>query len=269
MIPPSISAVARLFPALVLGGAVTAQQAPTEEVRKPDFNGIWQALGTAHWDLEGHEARPGPVVALGALGAIPPGLSVVEGGSIPYKPEAEAKRKENRESWLTRDPAVKCFMPGVPRATYMPFPFQIVQTPELVLISYEFASAARVIYMDRPDFESPFDTWMGHSIGRWEGETLVVNVTSQVPDTWFDSSGNFHTDALRVEERYTRIGRDALMYEATIEDPNVFTRPWKIRLPLYRRLEQNAQLLEFKCVEFVEELMYGHLRRTAPDESRR
>jgi len=242
---------------------------PTEEVPKPDFNGIWQALGTAHWDLEGHEARPGPLVALGALGAIPAGMGVVEGGAIPYKPEAAAQRQENLESWLTRDPAVKCFMPGVPRATYMPFPFQIVQTPEFVLISYEFASATRVIYMDRPDFESPFDTWMGHSIGRWEGETLVVDVTSQVPDTWFDSSGNFHTDALRVEERYTRIGPDALTYEATIEDPNVFTQPWKIRLPLYRRLEKNAQLLEFKCVEFVEELMYGHLRRKAPDESRR
>jgi hypothetical protein len=176
---------------------------------------------------------------------------------------------ENRENWLSRDPAAKCFMPGVPRATYMPFPFQIVQTKEVVLIAYEFASAARVIYLDRPDFESPFDTWMGHSIGRWEGETLVVEVTSQVPDTWLDSAGNFHSEALRVEERYTPAGRDVLMYEATIEDPNVFTRPWTIRLPLYRRVEKNMQLLEFKCVEFAEELMYGHLRRKATEENRK
>jgi hypothetical protein len=228
---------------------------------KPDLNGIWQALGTAHWDIEGHAARPGPVVALGALGAIPAGLGVVEGGAIPYQPWAAEQKQRNLENWLTGDPAVKCFMPGVPRATYMPFPFQIVQNPEFMLMAYEFASATRVIYMNRPDFESPFDTWMGHSRGRWEGETLVVDVTSQVGDTWFDTSGNFHTDAVHVIERYTAMSADALLYEATIEDPSVFTKPWKIRMPLYRRLDQNVQLLEFKCVEFVEELMYGHLRK--------
>ena len=228
---------------------------------KPDLNGIWQALGTAHWDVEGHAARPGPVVALGALGAIPGGLGVVEGGEIPYQPWAAAKQQENFDNWLTADPAVKCYMPGVPRATYMPFPFQVVQTPEYILMAYEFASASRVVYMNRPDFEAPVDTWMGHSRGRWEGETLVVDVTSQVPDTWFDSAGNFHSNAVHVVERYTAVSPNALMYEATIEDPNVFTRPWTIRMPLYRRLEEKVQLLEFKCVEFVEELMYGHLRK--------
>ena len=115
--------------------------------------------------------------------------------------------------------------------------------------------------MDRPDFESPIDTWMGHSRGRWEGETLVVDVTSFNGQTWFDRAGNFHSDALHVVERYTAISPDALMYEVTIEDPKVFTRPWKMSMPLYRRLEKNIQLLEFKCVEFVEELMYGHLRK--------
>jgi hypothetical protein len=237
-----------------------------QDPRPPDLNGIWQAIGTAHWDVEGHEARPGPIAALGALGAVPAGMGVVEGGTIPYKPEALATKKENEENWLARDPAVKCFLPGVPRATYMPFPFQIVQTPETILIAYEFASASRVIYLDRPDFESPFDTWMGHSRGHWEGETLVVDVTSQVADTWLDSSGNFHSEALHVVERYTPMGPNALLYEATIEDPNVYTRPWKIRMPLYRRLEENVQLLEFKCVEFAEELMYGHLRRKGSKE---
>ena len=230
---------------------------------KPDLNGIWQALGTAHWDIEGHAARPGPILELGALGAIPAGMGVVEGRDIPYQPWAKAKKEENFENWLTADPAIKCYMPGVPRATYMPFPFQIVQTPDYILLAYEFASSTRVVYMNKPDFESPVDTWMGHSRGHWEGETLVVDVTSQVPDTWFDSSGNFHSEAVHVVERYTPVSPNALMYEVTIEDPTVFTRPWKMRMPLYRRLDENMQLLEFKCVEFVEELMYGHLRKGA------
>ena len=240
-----------------------AFMAPRTADGRPDLGGIWQALGTANHNIEGHAAGPSPILALGALGAIPAGLGVVEGGEIPYQSWALEKRNENAENWLTRDPALSCFMPGIPRATYMPFPFQIVQTPEFILIAYEFASASRVVYMNRPDFESPFDTWMGHSRGRWEGETLVVDVTSFVDTTWFDRAGNFHSDGLRVVERYTAISPDALMYEATIEDPNVFTRPWKISLPLYRRLDQNMQLLEFKCVEFAEELMYGHLRKGA------
>ena len=241
----------------------TAAQAPRTADGKPNFNGIWQALGTAHWDIQGHAARPGPVVALGAVGAIPAGLGVVGGGEIPYQPWAAQEKKKNLENWLALDPVVKCYLPGVPRATYMPFPFQIVQTPEYILIAYEFASASRVIYMSRPDFESPIDSWMGHSRGRWEEGTLVVDVTSQVPDTWFDSAGNFHSEALHVVERYTAIGPNALRYEVTIEDPKVFTRPWKMSMPLYRRLDENVQLLEFKCVEFVEELMYGHLRKGA------
>ena len=241
-------------------------KAPRTPDGHPDLNGIWQALGTAHWDIEGHAARPGPIVALGAVGAIPAGLGIVEGGEIPYQPWALEKKKENFENWLTLDPVVKCYLPGVPRTTYMPFPFQIVQTAEHILIAYEFASASRVIYMNRPDFESPIDSWMGHSRGHWEGETLVVDVTSQVPDTWFDSSGNFHSEALHVVERYTPMGPNALLYEAVIEDPKVFTRPWKIKMPLYRRLDENAQLLEFKCVEFVEELMYGRFRKKPSEE---
>jgi hypothetical protein len=227
---------------------------------KPDLNGIWQTIGAAYWDIEGHAARPGPVVALGAVGAVPAGLGVVEGGAIPYQPWAASKKKENAEKWLTADPEVKCYLPGVPRATYMPFPFQIVQTPKHILIAYEFASATRTIYMDDKS-ESPVDTWMGWSRGHWEGETLVVDVTSFNDQTWFDRAGNFHSDALHVIERYTAIGPHALRYEATIDDPKVFTRPWKMSMPLYRRLDQNVQLLEFKCVEFVEELIYGPLRK--------
>jgi hypothetical protein len=263
----TVAALATLVCTAVEPAAAQAPsyKAPRTPDGKPDLNGIWQALGTAHWDLEGHAARPGAVVALGAVGAVPAGLGVVEGGEIPYQPWALEKKKENAKNWLTADPEIKCYMPGVPRATYLPFPFQIVQTPKYLLMAYEFASASRVVHMDNPDFESPIDTWMGHSRGRWEGETLVVDVTSFNGQTWLDRAGNFHSEALRVVERYTRISPDALLYEATIEDPKVFTKPWKISMPLYRRLEKNIQLLEFKCVEFVEELMYGHLRKKAPE----
>jgi hypothetical protein len=200
------------------------------------------------------------VVAMGAVGAAPAGIGVVEGNEIPYLPAALAKKKENAEKWLALDPEIKCYLPGVPRATYMPFPFQIVQTPASILMAYEFASASRTIEINGKP-ETPVDSWMGHSVGRWEGETLVVDVNGFNDQTWFDRAGNYHSDALHVTERYTRVSPDALDYEATIEDPKVFSRPWKIRMPLYRRLEKNAQLLEFKCVEFVEELMYGHLRK--------
>ncbi|HEY3392589.1 MAG TPA: hypothetical protein VGK58_07770, partial [Lacipirellulaceae bacterium] len=212
---------------------------------------------------EGHAARPGPLAQLGALGAIPAGLGVVVGGKIPYTPAALQLKQDNQKHWLERDPAVKCYLPGVPRATYMPFPFQIVQTEQHILFAYEFASATRTVYMNKPNFAAPLDSWMGHSRGRFDGDTLVVDVTAMVPDTWFDSSGNFHSEALHVIERYTLMDANTMLYEATIEDPKIFTRPWKISLPLYRRRDANMQLLEFKCVEFAEELMYGHLRKGA------
>ena len=200
-------------------------------------------------------------LSTGALGAIGGGLGVVEGGEIPYKPEARAKQQENLEYWLDRDPATKCYMPGIPRATYMPYPFQIVQTAEYILIAYEFASSSRIVYMNRPDMEAPVNTWMGHSRGRWEGNTLVIDVADQVAETWLDRSGNHHSDQIHVVERYTAVSADHVIYEATIEDPEVYTRPWTIRLPLYRRIDDNVQLLEYKCVEFAEEKMYGHLRK--------
>ena len=241
-------------------GVAQSYKAPRTADGQPNLNGVWQALNTANWDLQEHAARSGPVVALGAVGAVPAGLSVVEGNEIPYLPAAAAKKKENFESRLTADPEIKCYLPGVPRATYMPYPFQIVQTPKYILMAYEYAGATRTIYMDKTP-PNPADSWMGHSIGHWEGDTLVVDVTGLNDQTWFDRAGNFHSDALHVVERYTPISPDALNYEATIEDPKVFSRPWKLSMPLYRRLDKYAQVLEFKCVEFVEELMYGHLRK--------
>ncbi len=237
-----------------------AYRGPRTPDGKPDLNGIWQALNTANWDLRAHAAQPGQIVALGAQGAEPGGAGVVEGGEIPYLPAALEKRKHNYEHRLTDDPEVKCYMPGIPRATYMPFPFQIVQTPDAVLMAYEFASASRIIYMKNPP-PAPADSWMGHSVGHWEGDTLVINVDNFNDQSWFDRVGDFHSDQLKVVERYTPINADALRYEATIEDPQVFSRAWKISMPLYRHLEKNATLTEFKCVPFVEELLYGQYRK--------
>ncbi len=248
--PPSMSPAAAQAPAFTV---------PRTADGKPNLNGIWQALNTADWDLQAHAAQAGRP-DLGAIGAVPPGLSVVEGNEIPYRPSALARQKENFEKRMTADPEIKCYLPGVPRATYQPFPFQIIQTPAAILISYEFASASRLIRMAQLK-PAPVDSWMGQSSGRWEGDTLVVDVTGFNGEAWFDRAGNFASDSLHVIEHYTLISPDAVLYEATIEDPKVFTRPWKISMPLYRHLEKNAQLLEFKCVEFAEELLYGHLRR--------
>jgi len=264
IVPKRMAAVAMLVTAGAFGAfaQVSAYRAPRTADGQPDLNGIWQAMNTANWDLAPHSAQAGPIVALGAVGSIPGGIGVVEGGEIPYLPEALAKKKENAANWVKLDPEVKCYLPGIPRATYLPFPFQIVQSKNRILFSYEYASAARVVNMGPPT-KAPDNFWMGWSNGHWEGETLVIDVTNFNDQTWFDHAGDFHSDALHVTERYTAISPAALMYEARMEDPKTFSRPWNISMPLYRHLEKNAQLLEFKCVEFVEELMYGHLRKKA------
>ena len=253
----------------IAAASIAAAQAPYKAPRtadgKPNLNGIWQALNTANWDIRGHAAGPSVLAMMGAAGAEPPGLGIVEGDEIPYLPAAAAKQKENFANRAKLDPEFKCYMPGVPRATYMPYPFQIVQGAQNILISYEYAGSVRVINMGAPT-KAPADSWMGWSNGHWEGDTLVVDVTSQNEDTWFDRAGNHHSDALHVVERYTPRSADILNYEATIEDPKTFSKPFKISMPLYRHVEKNAQLLEFKCVEFAEELLYGHLRKQQPSK---
>ncbi len=250
---------------LLITVAMTTQaqngEIPRTADGKPDFSGIWQAIGSSHYDIEPHSADFGPMFELGAIGAIPGGLGIVEGGEIPYTAEARQQQMENKANWLELDPVVKCYMPGIPRANYLPFPFQIIQSPEHIVYAYEFASASRIVYVDQPDFEFPIYSWMGHSLAHFEGDTLVIEVTGQVGDTWFDHAGNHHTEDLKVTERYTHMGENVVMYEATLEDPNIYTEPWKVSFPLYRRLEENMQLLEYKCVEFTEELIYGHLRK--------
>jgi hypothetical protein len=242
------------------GQTPAGYKAPRTADGKPNLNGIWQAVNTANWDLQDHPARQGPIIALGAAFSVPAGQGVVDGNEIPYKPEALAKKRANAADWLKLDPEIKCYMPGIPRATYMPYPFQIVQTPTNILMAYEFASASRIIRMNSKE-EAPVESWMGWSVGRWDGDTLVVDVTGFNDSTWFDRAGNHHSSDLHVVERYTATSPNSLNYEVTVEDPQTFTKPWKMSMPLYRRLDRNVQLLEYKCVEFVEELMYGHLVR--------
>jgi hypothetical protein len=229
----------------------------------PNLNGIWQAINTANWNLEDHAASATTFPQLGAMFAIPAGQSVIvdNNGTIPYTPEGLKKREENRAGWPKSDPEAKCYMPGLPRATYMPYPFQIVQGTNDILFIYEYAGATRPVHMSNHT-ESPVDSWMGWSNGRWEGDTLVIEAKSFNDLSWFDRAGNHHSDALKVTERYSLAADGkSLTYEARIEDPMTFTRPWTIRMPIYRRLEPRAQLLEYNCVVFSEELLYGDLKK--------
>ena len=275
MMPHRVLAALILATTILTGNAWSQQAAiPRLKSGKPDFNGLWQALGNAHWDIEPHAARHAlamqdgpvvpvpakPVIALGAVGSVPPGWGIVVDGEIPYKAEARARRDENRAKWLERDPEIKCYLPGIPRATYMPYPFQIFQSDSKFFLAYEYAGAVRDIYLRDPG-PPQVDSWMGQSVGRWEGDTFVVVTNGFNGQTWFDRAGNFHGPSLKVTERFTPIGRDHIQYEATMEDPETFTRPWVIRFPLYRHIDPSARLGQFKCVEFVEELMYGHLRK--------
>ena len=257
-----------------VGGQSSRGDLPRLSDGRPNLNGVWQALNSANYDIERHGARPAmelregphgplpavPLLALGAVGAVPGSMGVVEGGTIPYTPEALVVKRENQEHWLERDPEIKCYLPGVPRATYMPFPFQIFQNANAIFIAYEYAGATRDIFLEELE-PAQTDSWMGQSSASWEDDTLVVEVTGLNDQTWFDRAGSHHTNQLHVVERYTLVGPDHIQYEATIEDPQVFTRPWTIRMPLYRRIEEKAQLMDFRCVEFVEELIYGEFRR--------
>jgi hypothetical protein len=247
--------------AAVVAAVSAAAQAPYTPPRtpdgQPDLQGIWQVLNTAAWDLEDHGARLG----------VPAGRGVVQGGPIPYQPWALAKRDENARNRASLDPESRCYLPGVPRITYMPHPFRIVQQRDKVTILYEYVGAVRFLYMNgNPHPKGPIEWFMGDSRARFEGNTLVVDVVHFTDQTWFDRAGNFHSEALHIVERFTPVHADLLDYQVTIEDPKVFTRPWTIKVPLYRRRDANVQLLEFKCVEFVEELMYGHLQMRTGNE---
>lgn len=234
----AVAAWIALLPSSVAGQA----SLPRTADGKPDLQGIWQAVNAAAWDLRDHVGRLG----------VPAGQSVIQGDGIPYQSWAQEKQRENFSNRATADPEAKCYLPGVPRATYLGLPFQIAQTPKYISILYEYGHAYRIIHMNgtkHPD--ASIDFWMGDSRGRWDGDTLVVDVTNFNGETWLDRAGNLHSNALHVVERYTLITPDHIDYEATLEDPKVFTRPWTITMPLYRRKERNVQILEYECPAYL------------------
>lgn len=261
--------------ALLACGPLAAQGVLDEMPRagdgRPDFSGVWQALNTANWNLEAHVADYPVLLELGAQFAVPPGQGVVEGdGEIPYLPAALEERNRRFENRLAEDPEGKCYLGGVPRSTYLPYPFRILQSADDIIIYYQFATGIRRIFIGGED-EAPFDSWLGWSNGRWDGDTLVVEVTGLNGETWLDRTGNYLSANAKVTERYTPLGPNHLQYEATIEDETLFSRPWTISMPLYRRVEEDIRLLEFKCEPYAEEKIYGHLRKpgTEPPEGAR
>jgi hypothetical protein len=270
----------RWLPALAIAaiaGVVASgvrAQAPADRPARigghPNVNGIWQALNTAYWNLEGHSAQAlDEFGQLGAIAAIPAGRSVVRGGTIPYRPEALAKRNENRARWPAADPEAKCYMLGVPRVTYHDMPFQIFQANDGdLLMVYPFAAANRVIYMsDRSDL--PVDSWMGKSMGMWDGDVLVVTTKWQNGESWLDRAGNHASNKLTVTERFTLLDSSHISYEATLDDPVTYTQPWTIAMPLYRLIEPQAELLEHKCVPFADKLLYKDLLQKDGAKERR
>ena len=226
-----------------------SQSVPRAADGHPDLSGIWAVMNNANWNIQDQNAEPGPAGA--PWMGIPASRGVVEGNDIPYQPWARAKKEENYKNRMTLDPESHCYLPGVPRITYMPFPFQIVQTPTFIGVLYEYVHAVRHVYVDgSPHPEGPIEWWMGDSRARWEGDTLVVSVRHFNADTWFDRAGNFHSEDMQLTERYSFADRDTINYEVTVEDAKVFTRPWKMTMLIYRRKEPNAQLLDHECYAF-------------------
>ena len=214
---------------------------PRTPAGKPDLSGIWEVLSKADYNIEAHSASR----------LQPASAGIVAGGELPYRPEMLAKRKQNFDARATADTEARCYLPGVPRVMYIQHPFQIVQTPDLVLMLFEYVHATRNVFMNRPHLKGPLDWWMGDSRGSWDGDTLVVDANNFNEETWFDRAGNFHSDALHVVERYTLADRDHITYTATIEDPKVFTRPWTITLVFYRHTEPGFRLLDYECYAFA------------------
>jgi hypothetical protein len=239
-----LTSIAVVAAAVSVANAQTPNTLPRTPDGKPDLSGIWQVMNTAAWDIQDHTAQKG----------MPAGVGVVVGNEIPYKPEALAKKRENSANRATADPESKCYLPGVPRIMYMPYPFQIFQKPDQITVLFEYVHATRAIYTNGTQHPpGHIDWWMGDSRGRWEGDTLVVDVVHFNDQTWFDRAGNFHSEQLHLVERFTPLDRDHITYEVTVEDPKVFTAPWRMSMILYRHREPSAQILEYECFAFDNE----------------
>ena len=218
---------------LLLAQAYSAPHTPDGQ---PDLQGVWQVRNTANWDVQDHTGGY----------KIPAGLGVVEGGQVPYLPGALAQKKKNYENRLTADPVEKCYIAGFPRTIYLPYPFQILQTRDAVIIMSEYVHTWRWIpTVSFPRYDG-YESWIGDARGHYEGNTLVVETVGFNDQTWFDHVGDFHSDALKLTERFTRTAPDTITYEVTVEDPKVFSRPWKMRMPIYLQKDM-VRVLEDEC----------------------
>ncbi len=261
------SAGAQNQPAAQNRAATQTQARPATMGGHPNFNGMWQTINTAYWNLEAHPAEAlGDFWGLGAIAAIPAGKSVITGdGKIPYLPAALEQRNKNRALWPGADPEAKCFILGVPRVTYHNMPFQIFQGTGDVLMVYPFAATNRVIFMNDKS-EPAADTWMGKSMGAWEGNVLVITTNSRNGKTWMDREGNYDSADAQVTERFTLVDADHIRYQATLDDPKTYSRPWTMEMPLYRLIDQNVEVLEHKCVPFADKLLYSDLMHLEPQQ---
>jgi hypothetical protein len=224
--------------------------------KTPDFRGIWQVRDTAFANIEGHPAEKG-IAGSKSIVVDPPD------GKIPYKPDALAKRQMNSRARATADPSLKCYQAGVPRATYLPTPLQILQSPGNFAIVYQENHAFRVFQPEgRPHFDNT-DWWMGDTRYRWDGETLVADVAALTDELWLDGAGNFHSTEVHIVERYRMTGADSLEYEARIEDPVVYSRPWMLRTVLYRVKQPGARIIEDECLEDANGVRH-HISPTDP-----
>ncbi len=251
MTQPRLLLVQRFAALLSLGTATTfaadADYTPTHNAwDQPDLSGFWQVMNTAAYDVEPHTASTG----------VPAGLGVITSpadGAIPYTAEGRAQQQANFAARFTDDPLRHCYKPGVPRVTYLHFPFQIVQSEGQVTFLYEYVHNTRTVYLERDTHLDGIEFWNGDSIGHYEGNTLVVEATGFIGDTWLDQAGNHHSPQLKVTERYTPLSPGHLRYEATLEDPATYTQPWTMSMILYRHIEDGFRVLEYECHAYAED----------------
>jgi len=227
----------------------------------PDFRGIWQSRTAAYINIEGRPADSGAGAAKSIV-VDPPD------GKIPYLPDALKQRDKNYRERATADPANNCFQAGVPRTSLLPTPFQFVQSAGHLAIVYTDDHAYRIVLPSLIPHDDGIDFFMGDSRGHWEGNTLVVDVTDLGDQTWLDGAGNYHSDQLHVVERYTMAGPDTMKYEATLDDPSVYAKPWTIRLILYRDKSPDARIAEDECIDGPDGVWH-HVSPTDPKALRR
>ena len=257
---------------LVAGATRAGAQAPAAEAAtwtpprtsdgQPDIQGFWVNRGRrlATYNIEAMEGASETHTLITGVQSDSRSLIVDPvDGRIPYQPWARAQRTDvlnnhnDPTKWEHVDPHTRCFLSGVPRVFYQG-QFQILQPPGYVVILQEWNHGSRIIPLDgRPHIGNDITLWMGDSRGRWEDNTLVVDVANKNDKTWLDLVGDFHSDAVRIDERFTFVGPDRIDYEARFDDPNVYTRPFTVALTLGRGVQgeevNSYELLESACHE--------------------